>query len=366
MSRQEHRQELPTSGNPVAVAKAFDNGHPDWRKALRTRIVEFGIRAIWGKSAFPVTMAAGIPLISSGLRLAWLKALGLVGVQRFVATSGLGYKYVCHIGDLAQFPFCHRRAFQNELAICATWLHQEAKPVVFDVGANVGFFCTHLAQMVASQAVEIYAFEPVNRTFVKLVQSVEDLGLADCIHTVAAAVLDEPQPVRLQYSLGNSLLAQITPHRPDPRAGKVLVHAAGTTLDAFSKSADVLPTLLKIDVEGYEVAVLRGAQGLLSRLDRPALAFEYYPDALQRCCVGPESFYELLSGYALYYVDDFEGQKMSFGCPIARLEEIKWGCNLFAVPLVEGASARWASALKSAQRILSEHKWRFSDYFAGC
>jgi FkbM family methyltransferase len=352
MSRKERCQGLRQRGNPAAeVQEAFDDGRSRWRQELRVRIVEFGIRAIWGKSAFPATMATGIPLISSSLRLAWLKALGAIGMQRFVATSGLGYKYVCHIGDLSQFPFYHRRAFQNELAICAAWLHEQANPIVFDVGANVGFFCTQLAQMVASQAVEIYAFEPVNRTFVKLVQSVEDLGLTDCIHTVPAAVLDQPRPVRLQYSPSNSLLAEITPHIPKPRAGKCLVHAAGITLDGFCKSAGVLPTLLKIDVEGYEVAVLHGAQGMLSRLDRPALAFEYYPDAFQRCCAGPESFYELLSGYALYYVDDVHGQKISFGCPIPRLEEIQWGCNLFAVPLVEGSSARWASALNAAQRI---------------
>ena len=353
MSTKGQHQEPRKGGSPAAVAHdALEDRPSDWRQALRARIVELGIRAIWGKSAFPVTMAAGIPLISTGLRLAWLKALGAVGVTRIVARSGLGHNFVCHIGDLSEFPFYHRRAFQNELAICAAWLHEEAKPIVFDVGANVGFFCTHLAQMVAGQAVEIYAFEPVNRTFVKLVQSIEDLDLTHCIHPVAAAVLDVPRPVLLQYSKNNSLCAQVAPHSPAARTGENFVHAAGITLDGFHKSAGVLPALLKIDVEGYEVAVLRGAQGILSRKDRPALAFEYYPEAFQQYGVATESFNELLSGYALYYVDDFEGQRKSFGCPIDRLAEVPWGCNLFAVPMVEGSSARWASAVASAhQRI---------------
>jgi hypothetical protein len=115
-------------------------------------------------------------------------------------------------------------------------------------------------------------------------------------------------------------------------------------------SSGILPKLLKVDVEGYEAAVLRGAKGMLSRLDRPAVAFEYYPDALRQCGARPEAFYQVLGGYALYYVDDFEGQKMPFGQPIHRLEEIEWGCNLFAVPLTEGSSARWGSALSSAQQ----------------
>lgn len=348
-SQNQKSQKRRDGGNAAAAAaEGLDIAHSDWRQALRTRVVQLGIQAIWGKSAFSAELSAGVPLISTGLRLAWLKALGAVGVKKFVATSGFGFKFVCHLNDLSQFPFCHRRAFQNELAICAAWLHEEVKPIVFDVGANVGFFCTHLAQMVASPAVEIHAFEPVNITFDRLVQSVEDLRLNDRIHTVAAAVLDNPQPVLLQYPPGNSLFARITPNKSDLRAGHNLAHAAGLTLDGYCKSTGVFPTFLKIDVEGYEVAVLRGAQGMLSRLDRPALIFEYFPDAFQQCSVEPESFYEVLSGYTLYYVDDLVGQKMPFGRPIDRLEEIQWGCNLFGVPSVEGSSARWESALKSA------------------
>jgi FkbM family methyltransferase len=340
-------------GKPVVAPQSLHEGHSSRRQKVRERVVELGIRAIWGESAFPASMSADIPLISAGLRFAWLKALGAVGVQSFMATSGLGFKFVCHIGDLAEYPFYHRRAFQNELAICAAWLHDEANPVVFDIGANVGFFCTHLAQMIASEAVRIYAFEPVDMTFVKLVQSVERLGLERRIRAVPAAVLDEPSPVRLQYPQGNSLYAQITPHEFDLRAGSILAHAAGITLDGFYGSSGILPSLLKIDVEGYEVAVLRGAQGMLSRLDRPALVFEYYPDTLRQCGAEPTAFHELLAGYTLYYVDDFEGQRMPLGRRIDCLEQIEWGCNLFAVPALEGYSARWASALHSA-----EHKIR--------
>ena len=317
-----------------------------WRK-VRERVVEFGIRAIWGEDAFPASMSADIPLISAGWRFAWLKALGAAGVRSFVATSGLGCKFMCHIGDLAEYPFYHRRAFQNELAICAAWLHEEQNPIVFDIGANVGFFCTHLAQMTAGEAVRIYAFEPVDMTFVKLVQSVERLRLEHRIRTVAAAVLDAAAPVRLQYPKCNSLYAQIT--TDGVRTGNVLAHAAGVTLDGFYGSSGILPSLLKIDVEGYEIAVLRGAQGMLSRIDRPALVFEYYPDTLRQCGADPAEFHELLPGYALYYVDDFEGQRMPMGRPIDRLEEIDWGCNLFAVPLSEGGSARWTTSLHAAE-----------------
>jgi FkbM family methyltransferase len=303
-------------------------------------------------SDVPTTAAADVPLFSAGLRLLSLRALGLLGIRRIVSTSGLGYKFVCHIGDLAEFPFYHRRAFESELAICSAWLQQDDRPVVYDVGANVGFFATHLAQMLASWSPQIYAFEPVPTTFIKLVQSVQRLGLHDVVHPVGAAVTDHAGPVRIAYSDRNSMYAQVTSDGPNPRVGSRVAHAAGITLDRFQAYAGERPALLKIDVEGSEVAVLRGAEGLLSRPDRPAIMLEHNPTTLSECGVPLRSLHALLSGYALHYVDDLDGQRMPFGNPIAAPEHVDWTCNLFAVPRVEGASARWTGALQRAKRQL--------------
>ncbi|MFH1342289.1 MAG: FkbM family methyltransferase [Pseudomonadota bacterium] len=317
------------------------------RQDLRTRIISRGVRAVCGPSTtVPTTAAANIPLFSAGLRFVWLKVLGAAGIKNFVARSGLGYDFVCHIGDLSEHPYYHRRANENELALCAAWLHDESEPVVLDVGANVGFVSTQLAQMLAARSPTIYAFEPVPTTFAKLVQSVKALGLQDRVQPIAAAILDEPRQVCLSYSLKNSLYAQITPDGLNPRVGDHLAYAQGDTLDAFCSLKGVRPALLKIDVEGSEVAVLRGASRLLSRSDRPAILIEYNPLTLSECGASERSLSELLAGYALYYVDDLEGQVMPFGSPVSRIDEIAWICNLFAVP--EGSSGRWAAALERA------------------
>jgi FkbM family methyltransferase len=334
-----------------AAEAGMGGARSDYRQDLRTRIIEFGIRVIWGKQAFPATMAADIPLLRAGLRMAWLRTLGAVGVEKFVTRSGLGYDFVCHVGDLAEYPYYHRSAFQHELAICAGWLRAEQNPVVYDVGANVGVFATQLAQMLAGQSVEIHAFEPVPATFAKLVQSVQQLRLHDRVHPIAAAVLDDPHPVQLTYSARNSLYARITA-QGTPRPGEVLARAAGVTLDGFHASGGARPALLKIDVEGCEPAVLGGARQLLARADRPAVLFEYYPETLSESGVAADAFHELLAGYALHYVDGFEGQRMPFGSPVARVEDSLGACNLFAVPEVDGSSARWASALADARRRL--------------
>lgn len=322
---------------------------------IRARIVSRGIQVMCGAShSIPDTAAAGVPLVSAGLRLIWLKALRIVGVRDFVAASGLGYNFVCHVGDLAAYPFYHRRAFEAELEVCTAWLLGRKQPVVYDVGANVGFFATHLAQMLSREQATIFAFEPVPTTFTRLLSSVQRLGLSDRVHPVAAAVSDSLSPVRISYSRDNSLYAQVTPSGLNPRVGDRLVHVAGTTLDAFLAFNGVVPSLLKIDVEGSEAAVLRGAQGLLSRADRPALIMEYNPITLSECGVAAEALADLLRGYTLYYVDDIYGQKFALGTEVKNLGEIDWCANLFGVPRVEGATPRWEAALRQAVRRLEK------------
>ena len=92
-------------------------GNSDWWQELRMRIIGLGIHVLWGKEAFPATMAADVSLMSGAWRMAWIRALGAVGIRQFAAKSGLGYDFICHIGDLAEYPFYHRSAFRDELAI---------------------------------------------------------------------------------------------------------------------------------------------------------------------------------------------------------------------------------------------------------
>ena len=328
---------------------AISHGRPQgWRQRLKSRLVDYGIRAIWGKSSFPTSLAGDVPVASAAVRMGWLRVLGACGVREIIARSGLGHDFVCHIGDLAEYPYYHRRAFRSELAICAAWLGTETKPVICDVGANVGFFATQLAQMLRAQLPEIYAFEPVPTTFNKLVRSVERLGLGEHIHVIQAAVVDEARPVKLSYTDKNSLYAQIVTDKPNLRAGNLLAYASGITLDAFCSERAIRPSLLKIDVEGFEAAVLRGTRNLLAQPDRPALLFEYFREAQLECSVAANEFQELLSGYRLHYIDDLEGQRLPFGAEISGVEEVPSGCNLFGVPLGPDSAERWAAALNDA------------------
>jgi hypothetical protein len=45
-----------------------------------------------------------------------------------------------------------------------------------------------------------------------------------------------------------------------------------------------------------------------------------------------ESIVKALEGYRFFYVDDFEGQKISAGTEIPILASLTWCCNLLAAP----------------------------------
>jgi FkbM family methyltransferase len=342
---------LSSSQQPRRRDKRFS----DYAKAARMWVIARGIQMMCGSSAsIDPAGLADIPLISSGLRLGWLRFLRTFGIRQIIAKSAFGYPFVCRIGDLSEHPFYHRGAYRKELELCAAWLRQGSEaPIVFDVGANDGFFSCQLAQMLGQEPVKIYSFEAVPTTFSGLVTSVHRLDLQDKVYPVSAAVMDHLGPTRMSYSQKNSLCAQVTPNGLNGRIGDKLAHAAGMTLDKFQAFAGTFPKLLKIDVEGSEPAVLRGAQSLLTRSGRPAILFEYNPTTLAECGESIEAFSQLLSGYKLHYVDDLERQKLPFGDPIGELKDIHWICNLFAVPTEADSAARWAAALASAQRKIA-------------
>lgn len=318
------------------------------KNRLKNYFVSRGIQAVCGDLAsLTPAVATEIPLGSATVRFLWLRALEAVGRESILARSAFGHPFLCHVGDLAEFPYYHRKAHRRELLVCTEWLNRVEQPVVYDVGANTGFFVTQLAQMARNADPRFYAFEAVPQTFSMLRESIHRLGLDQMIEPVAAAVLDQAATVRLKCCHRNSLLGRVAAEN-EPLEPADIVTAQAITLDAFCKSAGLAPCLLKIDVEGAEPAVLRGAKDLLTR-DRPAILFEYNPgsgyaettDLLRN---GP------LDGYVLYYIDDLAGQLLPFGSAVDGLESINWICNLFAVP--RECLERWFATIDAAGRRL--------------
>jgi FkbM family methyltransferase len=338
----------------------FDRPGPVRKLPLRDRILRFGIRKVCGTSKaladIEPAVAADIPLVSAGLRFLWLRILQRAGVANVVARSAFGHRFVCHIGDYAEFPYYHRKALAPELALCAAWLQGEREPVIYDVGANVGFFSTQLCQILASSDPQIYAFEPVPGTFAKLVHSVQRLELDRSVHPVAAAVLTDVGMAGITSPHLNSLMSQVVQPDASGRIAGRTDHVPAISLDVFRSKIAKAPNLIKIDVEGCEATALRGAANIIRGDRPPAIALEFSPQMLAECGESAESLRGLLSDYAFHYVDDLAGQKRDFGSIVNPLRDVTWTCNLFAVPNSEDSTARCAAAFESARRALDAQR----------
>ncbi len=84
------------------------------------------------------------------------------------------------------------------------------------------------------------------------------------------------------------------------------------SVDALCAELDFQPDLVKIDVEGYELAVLRGAQATLGRY-RPPLFLELHPQRLRELGGSVEEVVGLLAGLGYAF-------RSPAGAPLGRRE----------------------------------------------
>jgi FkbM family methyltransferase len=138
---------------------------------------------------------------------------------------------------------------------------------VYDVGSNVGIFAL-LAGIRTAPSGHVYAFEPVPRNLRYLRRHLELNAVKNCT-VVEAAVSDTLEPLRLAAADREHSMARLSPE------GELTV--ASLTLDAciFGERAFRPPDVVKIDVEGAEREVLRGAARAIAEF-RPALFVEVH------------------------------------------------------------------------------------------
>ena len=148
-----------------------------------------------------------------------------------------------------------------------------AGDVVLDVGANVGFFTVVCAHLVGARG-RVCAFEPVPANVAAIRRNAR-LNRQAQVSVAMTAVGDRNGRATLVLArhAGGAALAGCD--RPPDARGELQVPV--TTLDAWLAGERAgLPgpvRLVKVDVEGAELAVLRGAAGLVAA-DRPLLLVE--------------------------------------------------------------------------------------------
>jgi FkbM family methyltransferase len=135
--------------------------------------------------------------------------------------------------------------------------------VVYDLGANAGFF-TLLAARLVGPAGRVYAFEPLPANLELLRRHLE-LNRCANVTVVAAAVSDRDGRARFGGAGSTARLEE-----------EGAVEVATARIDTLIARGELAPAdLVKLDVEGAELAALEGMDGLL-RDARPRLLIEFH------------------------------------------------------------------------------------------
>ena len=145
--------------------------------------------------------------------------------------------------------------------------------VVFDVGANVGYY-TLLASLLVGRAGKVFAFEPVRKNLAYLERHLRINGVSN-VTVIDKAVSDRDGYVSFVDGPSASM-----GHFAETGGYQVPTVA----IDSLVERGELpLPDFMKIDVEGAELLVLRGAKRTIEQA-RPVIALATDRLALHRHC----------------------------------------------------------------------------------
>jgi len=244
------------------------------------------------------------PINRGKYRVGWIlhKALGTTAYE----SDGLKYELspVSGIDEKLIRGSAHDTIVTEQLV-----KHVRADDCVIDIGANIGIFTLQASRLVGPNG-RVYSFEPSPREFIRLLRHIE---INDCKNVVPIAsgvadvVRDEVFHLAWLGNPGqNSLFAPETVERT--------VRCGFGPLSAFiPDEALARIKVIKIDVEGAEMAVLKGAQDIMPKLINAVFVVEIAADNLARCGETPESIYSFF---------EKNGYRPQFGLQTGALDDI--------------------------------------------
>lgn len=187
-------------------------------------------------SIFGRLVRAPLRLIPSGMKMPIIQ--GPLKGKRWIAGS---HNHGCWLGS---YEFDKQQLFIESIA---------AGNVVFDVGANVGYY-TLLASQLVGPSGRVYSFEPLPRNLKYLREHIRINKLGN-VDVLDEAVSDREGTVKFDDQAG-SATGSISDR------GQLTVKTVSLD-DLVRTSVARRPQFIKIDVEGGEALVLRGAEKLL-------------------------------------------------------------------------------------------------------
>jgi len=142
--------------------------------------------------------------------------------------------------------------------------------VMFDVGAND----RQHAYKFALHGFQCVCFEP-QQTCVEYIHRVCELNGFDCVRVEQCVVSDKEGQVDF-YTSESTWFSSVERSHTEKLEPVTKQCVRSITLDKYCQSENLIPKLIKIDVEGHELNVIRGAMDII-RHHRPHMVVEIWP-----------------------------------------------------------------------------------------
>ena len=195
--------------------------------------------------------------VPSGPAFAAMRRLVKPLFERVLGGSGGALQSVLPGGEVVRLSPRYRHMTWNEQEYAAFRAAVQAGDVVLEAGANVGAYTTLFAQWVGP-AGRVLAFEPDPEAFAGLQTHVAVNGL-DAVVTAVPMAIAGNGAGRLRFAcFESSGISRLATASEAP--GTLVRDVASTSIDDYCDEHRVRPTVIKIDVEGAELAALAGAR----------------------------------------------------------------------------------------------------------
>lgn len=186
--------------------------------------------------------------------------------------------------------------------------------VLVDVGANFGYFTVLGANLIGNRGSgQVFSFEPNPKLAALARRNLEINWSMAPIEFHEKAVADFSGNVTLHIPQGHGANASLSaPDQFDCEACVVPVVRLDDVLPA-----DLAIDLLKIDVEGHEIGVLRGAQNVIARSPNLHLVMEWSQRQMQQAGIDPAMIVKMLDGFTPHRIEIGSD-------PLAHPESFEW------------------------------------------
>jgi FkbM family methyltransferase len=210
-------------------------------------------------------------------RLPWrmyllMRRLGSPRKPLFVAQSSEGIQFVGDYRDWYSMWCAIDPDYDRTIIEQLRLLLAQHPGHYLDVGTNMGIVAASLARTLAPGR-EVLAFEPIASTASRAAASFALNGLAN-IRLFQCAIGEEAAELSFAYSIEHSEAATL---KAAHVKGENWTHQTVrcTSLDLLVREGLIDNAgLIKFDVEGYELAAVRGAREMIA-LNKPAVVYEY-------------------------------------------------------------------------------------------